>query len=305
MSINSNFGSAYMNAKTANAGGTAAKTAGGGFINEVLGGSLPMVAISYGKTVYRSIRHPKNCINAIKQTNDIIKKLNLKGLSQVQAAEVYGETFRSIHKGLNAKEAVDGIKVAKDMANTVKANAVAIKQAATTSGKVFNWTKGALKTGGFKGMAIFATLFELPELFSAFKKGGVGEGIKQVGKSAVKVAADSAGWAVGSVGGGAVGAKLGFMLGTAVPGIGNMLGASIGAALGTIIGGIGGSWICGKTAKSVIGKSFTEKQAEKEQIANNNAGTIGYGNPMISNMPLRGYQPQFNPYLSKGYNGIY
>ncbi len=308
MSINGNYSSSYVKKAATNTkkSTTAAAAAEGGFINEVLSGSLPMVALNYSGTVFRTIRHPKNFITAIKQTNNIITKLQKSGklasLSQAQAANVYGETFRTIHKNLNAGKKVKGAKVAKNIIKSAKANTVTIKQATTAGSKVLNWTKNALKTGGFKGMAIFSSLFELPELYSAFSKGGFGEGVKQTGKSAVKVAADSAGWAIGSVGGGAIGAKIGFAIGTAIPGVGNLLGVGLGAAVGTIIGGLSGSWIGRKTSKAIVGKSFSEKNTEINNY--NNEINFDYSTA-YRNDPLRGYQPQLNPYLSKGYNGIY
>lgn len=264
----------------------------GGFIGDVFGGTLPMLAFNYGKTIYKGIRNPKNCITAVRQTEGIIKGLEssgkLKGLTDVQKAAVYGETYRKVNVAVNRGK---DLKVVQRFGNQVATKAAGktlaagaetaanIAQATTATGKAWAWTKGALKSGGFKGMAIFSALFELPELISAYSQGGVGEGLTQTVKSGVKVAADSAGWAIGSVGGAKAGAAIGTMI---CPGI----GTGIGAAIGAIVGGLGGSWIGRKTAKAVTGKSFNEKMAERQ-------------NQQMQ--PYNNYPPGFNPFINDPY----
>ena len=145
-----------------------------------------------------------------------------------------------------AAEAVKAVKVAKDAGTTAKA---------------VSWTKDALKSGGAKGFAIFSGVIEgLTEVLPAFLKGRAKEGTKQVAKSAVTVAADVAGWCVGAKFGAAVGAAIGSI----IPGAGTAVGAAIGGVVG-FVGGIVGSHFARKGVKAVIGKSFSEKEAEKEK----------------------------------------
>lgn len=297
MSMNIPYG-AYvpkLNSIPTQASAPIAAAAEGGFISDIMGGSLPMLALNYGKTIYGAIRHPKNCIAAIRQTESIIKGLEsaekLKGLTDVQKAAVYGETYRKVNKamraGKNAKFVTSfGTHTATKAAEKITAvgaeTAANIASATTKAGKAWAWTKGALKSGGFKGMAIFSALFELPELISAYSQGGVGEGLAQTVKSGVKVAGDAAGWALGSAGGAKAGAAIGTMI---CPG----LGTGIGAAIGAIVGGLGGSWIGRRTAKAVTGKSFNEKMAEQQAQ---------------QQKPSYDYPSSFNPFMSQGFSTI-
>lgn len=156
--------------------------------------------------------------------------------------------------------------------------------------------KNALKSGGFKGMAVIEGIIEtFTEVIPAFEL-GTDKGIRQIGKSAVTVSAGAAGWCVGAAAGGAVGAKAGALAGTAIcPGVGTAVGAIIGLA-----GGIVGSWAARKAAKAVVGKSETEIAQEKgaQQIESNNL-TQGQMTPAVSmpdpfNYNFTAAMPQFN-----------
>lgn len=142
---------------------------------------------------------------------------------------------------------------------------------------------------------IIMVAMELPNIFKAFKNGGVGAGIKEIGKA---------------------GAKLG----------GFAAGAAIGQALipipfvGAMIGGLVGGWI----AEKIVGKSFTEKQKEAEEKAQPEPATQsqqpnqndqlaqseqitpipGIENPLMNNMTpeimpqgqIQGQQPQVSAF---------
>ena len=158
------------------------------------------------------------------------------------------------------------LKTAKEAGETAQKASIAAKTAAETAktagktAQALNWTKNALKTGGFKGMAIFSGIIEsFTEVLPAFSKGGSSEGVKQVAKSAVTVTADAAGWAIGAKAGASIGAAIGSIF----PGA----GTAIGGAIGGIIGGIAGAFCTRKVAKAVVGKSFSEKAAAKEKMA--------------------------------------
>lgn len=109
--------------------------------------------------------------------------------------------------------------------------------------------KEMAETGAFKGlfkglgkkMPLIGNLlmiaFEAPNIYRAFKDGGVGAGFKELGKSAAKLGAFAAG------------AALGQAL-IPIPFVGGL------------IGGIAGGWIADK----LLGKSFTEKKEEAEKV---------------------------------------
>lgn len=129
-------------------------------------------------------------------------------------------------------------------------------------------SKGA-KAGG--GMAVISAALEAPTVYEAYKKYGAKVGTKQLGQSAVKVVAETAGYALGAKLGGIAGAKIGATIGTA---IGGPIGTAIGGVVGTIIGvgcGILGSIFGGKVARAVTGEDAVEVAKRKEAIKLANA----------------------------------
>lgn len=81
---------------------------------------------------------------------------------------------------------------------------------------------------------VLATGYEIYETYGAFKNGGFWEGIKQVGKSALKIGA--------------------FAAGTA-------LGAAVGGPVGALIGGIAADMLVG----ALLGGSYSENHPEPEE----------------------------------------
>ncbi len=172
---------------------------------------------------------------------------------------------RDLISGANAagKEASTAARAARTVTRGARTASAATKATgAAAEAATAVTTKGlwkGFKAGGGPVMFAIEALCEAPEVYTAFSEGGFSEGMVQTGKSAVKAGASAAGW----VGGAALGGKAGAAIGTAIcPGI----GTAIGAAIGSIIGGFGGSWLGTKTAKAVTGKSFTEKQAMRQQM---------------------------------------
>ncbi len=129
------------------------------------------------------------------------------------------------------------------------------KEAVKNVGKLGK-LKNLLKTSGAGFMLAIDGCMELfNEVIPTFKELGAKKGIKQVGKSAVKVAANTAGWICG--------AKLGTAIGTAIcPGIGTAVGAAVG-----FVGGMIGTFITGKITKSIVGKNEREIAKEKNEKA--------------------------------------
>lgn len=116
----------------------------------------------------------------------------------------------------------------------------------------------AMGKSGAGWMAVIEGGMELvTNVVPTFQTLGAGAGFKQLGKSAVKVAAGAAGWVAGD----AVGKGIGAAIGTAIcPGIGTAIGTFVGGFLGGIIG----SAVAGKAAKAITGKSELEKANDKQ-----------------------------------------
>lgn len=116
--------------------------------------------------------------------------------------------------------------------------------------------KWVYRSGGPIFAVIDSALETFMEIIPAFKQGGFISGIKQIGKSAVKICTSMAGFMAGE----AVGAPIGAIIGSAF--------GPIGAWLGGFIGGM----VCGsiasipaiKLTKAVIGKNEKELIAQRQ-----------------------------------------
>ena len=149
-----------------------------------------------------------------------------------------------------AKAANEAAEAAKGLKGFQKASAV---------GK--QWFK---QGGGWFAVGIEGAM-QVPELIAAYSEGEKGDGIKQTVKSAATVGINTAGWIAGAKFGAVGGTKLGAIIGSFfAPGPGTAIGAALGGFLGSLVGMATGSWAAGKTSKALVGKSFTEKQAEKQ-----------------------------------------
>lgn len=144
-------------------------------------------------------------------------------------------------------------------------------------GKVGGKLKGTMKSSGAGAMIAYAGISEvITEVIPTFKELGAKKGIKQVGKSAVKVTANAAGYVAG--------AKLGGTIGTAIcPGIGTAVGAAVG-----FIGGMIGSFVTGKIATSIVGKN--EREIAKEQKEKSSVRQISKDNDKIKELQLAALQ---------------
>lgn len=159
-----------------------------------------------------------------------------------------------------AKETVE--TTAKKAAETTAKEAA--KTAAKSAGKLSKFTK-FMKSSGAGFMLVFSGIIEAAtEVIPTFKELGTEKGIKQIGKSAVKVAGDT----VGFIAGQQAGVAIGTAIGTAIcPGIGSAIGAGVG-----FVGGLLGSFVMGKVTKAIVGKS--EREIAKENQENNLAQEI-------------------------------
>ncbi len=159
-----------------------------------------------------------------------------------------------------AKKAAE--TAAKEAAETTAKEAA--KTAAKSAGKLSKFTK-FMKSSGAGFMLVFSGIIEAAtEVIPTFKELGTEKGIKQIGKSAVKVAGDT----VGFIAGQQAGVAIGTAIGTAIcPGIGSAIGAGVG-----FVGGLLGSFVMGKVTKAIVGKS--EREIAKENQENNLAQEI-------------------------------
>lgn len=125
-----------------------------------------------------------------------------------------------------------------------------------------------MKSSGASFMLIFSGIMEaFTEVLPTFKELGANAGLKQLGKSAIKVVGDTAGFIAGEQ----LGVTLGTAIGTAIcPGIGSAIGAAVG-----FVGGLAGSFLAGKLTKKITGMTEREKAKEQQEeqaikdIANN------------------------------------
>lgn len=113
---------------------------------------------------------------------------------------------------------------------------------------------GFLKTSGTGVMMAMDGLFEtFNVIVPTFKELGAEKGMKQVGKSAVKVVGNTAGYYLG--------AKAGAVVGSLIcPGVGTFVGSVCG-----FVGGIIGSNIAGKLTDKMVGPSELDKAKEEQK----------------------------------------
>lgn len=198
--------------------------------------------------------------------------------------------FLALEQDVIAKQAQGGFfkRLFNNLKSTPKDIGKAAKEgfnAAKLAGKNSIWggTKGFFK-GISKKMpfigAILTVAFELPNIWTATKEQGVGQGIKEVGKAGCRLA------------GGAVGAAIGSAI---CPGI------------GSLIGWIAGDWLTSK----VVGKSYTEQKMDAEiqaqelaqQQTQQSQQTTFTGNPYETGMtnPMYGYNYGYNDMANNPY----
>lgn len=202
-------------------------------------------------------------------------------------AEVAGAAMRSAKGGAVTRakagfKALEGMQKAGSFWTRATANLGLIKsmplkyiRAAKITGKGFFGQAAAGVKGLFKGLgknmpfiaAASTLLFELPNIWTATKEQGIGQGVKEIGKAGARLAGGAAGAAIGSA---------------ICPGI------------GTMIGWIAGDWLTGK----VVGKSYSEQKAEAEEA-------LAQAQEQAQTMQPQGQVPfQGNPY-NNPYNNPY
>lgn len=141
------------------------------------------------------------------------------------------------------------IKGLKDITGINKAG-TKVKELAVSSKGLRTVSKAVKGNALFAGISLLA---EAPEIAETYTKLGAGAGNKQLARSVVNVAAETAGFAIGMKAGAAMGAAIGTCI--PIPGVGTAVGAVIGAAVGFV-----GSWLAGKASRSIVGESELEQK---------------------------------------------
>ena len=159
---------------------------------------------------------------------------------------------------IGVKEGADDVANAagKAAGSASSAAAGATAEAAATGAKGLLGKAGAAfkKSGAGVMMVIDGAMELFTNVIPAFQAGGAKSGVKQLGKSTVKVAAGTGGFVAGSAAGKAIGAAIGSIF----PGAGTVIGGMIGG----FVGGLVGSSLAKGAAEKITGKSEIEKLQE-------------------------------------------
>lgn len=202
---------------------------------------------------------------AKKLTDKAAKKTNSK-IAEYFANKAETKSKKAISDCISKTEkAVDSrIAITTKTATPVKLGKIGTKLNKLTKGKFGNISK-FMKSSGAGIMLVFSGIIEgVTEVVPTFKELGTEKGLKQLGKSTIKVLGDTAGFIAGEQ----AGMALGSAIGTAIcPGIGTAVGAVCG-----FVGGLLGSFAAGKITKAITGKS--EREIANEQKTNENAKQV-------------------------------
>lgn len=251
----------------------------GSIVPKVIGYAKNPKVVNYGK---RIANYGKRIVNVMPEA--------ILG----NGAEVAGKAMRAT-KGSLLKRGKAGFKALEaDIAAKKLSQGGFLKRITSNLGDIpklakegFNAAKAAGKNsiwGGVKGLfkglgknmpfigAATTLLFELPNIWTATKEQGIGQGVAEVAKAGTRLAGGAAGAAIGSA---------------IFPGI------------GTIVGWIAGEWLTGK----IVGKTYSEKKAEAEALAQEAAAQQETYQPAFTGIDPYNNNPYgYNPYGYNPYN---
>jgi len=228
---------------------------------------------AYKNLIKKSPKLEESIVNATKKADYFVNpaKADLNA-----AQEVMAKAQAALEKNPASKKLQKAL--AKATKNVDKLQR--IEQGAKSAGKLGKFGK-FMKSSGAGMMLVFSGIIEgLTEVVPTFKELGKEKGIKQIGKSAIKVAGDTFGFIAGQQAGVAVGTAIGTAI---FPGVGTAIGAVVG-----FIGGLAGSWAAGKLTKKITGPSERElaKQQQEQitlnEIANDKSKTEELKNAAIA-----------------------
>lgn len=200
-----------------------------------------------------------------KYYDDVRKLLNEAGnltgnaykLKMKEISKAIAEADLKIHNAKLAGELAPLTKTGKALQKVKKYTGITkastkLKELAVSSSKFRSISKAVKGNAAFIGISLLAST---PEIIETYNKLGTGAGNRQVGRTVVNIAAETAGFAVGMKAGAAAGAAIGSCI--PIPGVGTVVGAVVGAAVGFV-----GSWLAGKASRAVVGESELENTNE-------------------------------------------
>lgn len=192
-----------------------------------------------------------------KQNSKIIKFIADK--AQKKSEKAIADCINKTEKAVDSR-----IAVTTKTTNPIKLGKIGTKLNKLTNGKFGSISK-FMKSSGAGMMLVFSGIIEgFTEVVPTFKELGTEKGLKQLGKSTIKIIGDTAGFIAGEQAGMAIGSAIGTAI---CPGIGTAVGAVCG-----FVGGILGSFTAGKITKAITGKS--EREIANEQKNNENGKQI-------------------------------
>ena len=247
---------------------------------------------NYIKTANESKRQYVNLRDAVKSASKAAKAVSAQNQNPAKIMETINKAVQKADYFVNpakaesatakdaAKKAAEALeknpnskKLQRTLTKAVKkADKLAlVEQGAKQTGKLGKLGK-FVKSSGAGFMLVFSGVAEcLTEVVPTFQELGKEKGLKQLGKSAIKVIGDTAGFIAGEQAGVAIGTAIGTLI---CPGIGSAIGSAVG-----LIGGMVGSWAAGKLTKAITGsteREIAKQQQEQEtisEIANDEAKT--------------------------------
>ena len=190
--------------------------------------------------------------------------------AEKKSQKAVSDCIQKTEKAINSRIAIT---------NPAANNSVKLGKAGTalnklTKGKFAGVSKFMKSSGGGIMLAFSGIIEGVSEVIPTFQELGAEKGVKQLGKSSVKVIGDTVGFIVGEK----AGVALGSAIGTAIcPGIGTAVGAVCG-----FIGGMLGSFAAGNITKAITGKS--EREKAKEQQVNQTSQQIANDNKALENL---------------------
>ncbi len=204
-----------------------------------------------------SAKESKVAFDSVKKSTKLAHKFN-KTAQKAVKAEAKGLTEQAAKYATKAEKLKGRATAAK---SSVHAEINALGKTVAETGKF----KKFMKSSGFGIMLVFSGVSELfTEVVPTFKELGKKKGLKQVGKSAIKVVGDTVGFIAGETAGTAVGTAIG----TAICPV---IGTAIGAVCG-FMGGLIGSSVSGKITSKITGNS--EREIARKNQENKNISEI-------------------------------
>jgi len=186
----------------------------------------------------------KSTLKSLKQSSGNMKTF-WKNMQRVLTGEDAATVFK------NASDATESLasKVTSSASKALVAEGaetVAKEGAEVVAKKGLKGVLGKLKGKGGTIGIILSLGLEIPAIVQAFKNG---DGLQQIGRSAL------------NLGGAAAGAAAGAAIGSIIPGAGTVIGGIIGGALG-FIGSMFGADLSKKAGDAIFGKSIQDQKDE-------------------------------------------